>query len=234
MPRKHPFLWFFLLILASLAPDRALADKVPLPQGFVDLVTMIPGVDTDIRYYSTNNFIGERIDGYLAPRCLLTEQAATALTLVQTDLRHFHLALKIYDCYRPQRAVDHFVSWAEDPKDTRMRAHFYPEVEKKELFAKGYIAAKSSHSRGSTVDLTLVGVGPKGEIKDLDMGTGFDLFSPLSWPDAPAIAADSRAHRLLLQTLMMKHGFNPYPQEWWHFTLANEPYPETYFNFPVQ
>jgi D-alanyl-D-alanine dipeptidase len=233
MPGKRALLWIFILFLCTL-PNRALAEKAPLPQGFGDLATVIPGVALEIRYFSNNNFIGEPIDGYLAPRCLLTTAAAEALAQVQEELKPFQLALKVFDCYRPQQAVDHFVRWAADLADTKMKKQFYPEVEKKELFSQGYIAAKSSHSRGSTVDLTLVSIGPQGKTSELDMGTGYDLFSPLSWPDAPAIAPASRAHRLLLRTLMLKHGFKPYAQEWWHFTLANEPFNDTYFTFPVQ
>ncbi len=233
MPGKHTRFWLLILFLCTL-PNRALAEKAPLPQGFDDLTTVIPGVALEIRYFSANNFIGAPIDGYLTPRCLLTQPAAEALAQVQEELKPFQLALKVFDCYRPQRAVDHFVRWASDMKDTRMKQQFYPEVAKKDLFAQGYIAAKSSHSRGSTVDLTLVSVGPKGETVELDMGTGYDLFSPLSWPDAPGIAPASRAHRLLLQSLMTRHGFKPYAQEWWHFTLANEPFNDTYFTFPVQ
>lgn len=233
MPNKHTRFWFVILLLCT-QPNLALAEKPPLPQGFSDLTTVIPDVALEIRYFSANNFIGQPIDGYLAPRCLLTQPAAEALAQVQAELKPFQLAIKVFDCYRPQQAVDHFVRWAADVGDTRMRKEYYPEVEKKELFSQGYIAAKSSHSRGSTVDLTLVGVDTKGAMSELDMGTGYDLFSPLSWPDAKGIAPASRAHRLLLQALMTRHGFKPYAQEWWHFTLANEPYSDTYFNFPVQ
>jgi len=205
-----------------------------LPEGFVYLEEMIPNIKVDLRYYTANNFIGERIEGYLEARCILTKEAAEALKKVQEDLKPFGLGLKIYDAYRPQQAVNHFGRWAKDLQDTKMRSKFYPEVEKRDLFSQGYIAEKSSHTRGSTIDLTIVSMTSEGIVRELYMGTGFDLFSPKSRPDDLSMAPAQRAQRLLLQTLMKKHGFNPYPQEWWHFTLKNEPYPDTYFDFPVR
>jgi len=165
---------------------------------------------------------------------IATAEAAEALRQVRDDLRPFGFGLKVFDAYRPRRAVQHFVRWARDLSDTRMKQAYYPQVAKKDLFRLGYIAGRSSHSRGSTVDLTIVilkdgHVGP-----ELNMGTGFDLFSTASWPDSMAVTAVQRAHRLLLRTLMARHGFVPYDKEWWHFTLAQEPFPETYFDFPVQ
>lgn len=234
LPPHRRRYWLLLMVLLLTLPIRARAEQVAVPPGFVDLSALIPDVTLEMRYYSTNNFVGSRIDGYLTPRCILTSTAAQALAAVQEDLRPFHLAVKVFDCYRPQRAVDHFVRWATDLNDTRMKTRFYPEVEKQDLFRKGYIAAKSGHSRGSTVDLTLIASPRSGAAAELEMGTGFDLFSPLSWPVAESISPDARAHRLLLQTLMKKHGFTPYPEEWWHFTLAAEPYPNTYYDFPVQ
>lgn len=224
----------FTLYLCSIAAVLAAPAAAPLPDGFVDLQQAIPTIQLDMRYYGNHNFIGERIDGYLAPRALLTYQAAEALKGAQQELAAFGLGLKIFDAYRPQRAVAHFVRWAEDVNDTRMKAEFYPEVDKHILFQEGYIARKSGHSRGSTVDLTLAPLNASGPTAELDMGTGFDLFSPLSWPDSPAITLSQRAHRLLLRTVMEKYGFKPYDKEWWHFTLINEPFPDTYFNFPVQ
>ncbi len=220
-----------ILLLGFLS---SMAWAVQLPEGFVYLEEVIPDSRVELRYYSTDNFIGERIDGYVEPRCILTKRAAEALKGVQEDLKPFGLGLKIYDAYRPQRAVSHFVRWAKDLQDTRMKSRYYPDVEKRDLFSQGYIAEKSSHSRGSTVDLTVLSVDSEGIARDLDMGTGFDLFSPKSWPDNISMSPPERAHRLLLQTLMKKHGFNPYPQEWWHFTLRSEPFPETYFDFPVR
>jgi len=204
------------------------------PKDFVDIEQVVPGIRKDIRYFTANNFVGERIDGYTAAKCLLTAKAAEALKRVQADLKPFGLGLKVFDCYRPQRAVNHFIRWAKNLGDTRMKGRFYPDVAKKNLFKEGYIAARSSHTRGSTVDLTLVAIAADGGAQEVDMGTGYDLFSPKSWPTSPQMRGGQRAHRMLLQTLMMKHGFALYPQEWWHFTLKDEPYPDTFFNFPVE
>ncbi len=226
--RKPVVLIFLLLALSKVAWTG------PLPQGFVYLEEIVPDIKTELHYFTTDNFIGERIDGYFARRCVLTKEAAEALRKVQEDLKSFGLGLKIYDAYRPQRAVNHFVRWAKDLQDARMKFKFYPDIEKKDLFSLGYISEKSSHTRGSTVDLTIVSVDPEGMVRELDMGTGFDVFGPKSWPGNPSMSPSQRAHRLLLQTLMKKHGFNPYPQEWWHFTLRREPFPDTYFDFPVQ
>lgn len=209
-------------------PSRA------LPEGFVYVDEVIPDLRLDLRYAGSHNFTGERIEGYLKQRCILTRQAAEALKKVQEDLRPFGLGLKIFDAYRPQRAVDHFVRWARDTADTRMKGEFYPDVEKKNLFVEGYISAKSGHSRGSTVDLTIVSINGQNPGKEMDMGSGFDFFGPRSWPDCPRVSPEARAHRMLLQMVMKKHGFQPYAQEWWHFTLKGETYPETYFNFPVR
>jgi zinc D-Ala-D-Ala dipeptidase len=209
-------------------------NKSPLPNGFVYLEHIIPSVEMDIRYFTTDNFVGQRIDGYLAPKCILTAQAAEALKQVQADLDPFGLGLKVFDCYRPQRAVDQFIRWAHDLADIKMKNVFYPDVGKENLFKEGYIAGPSSHSRGSTVDLTIVSQSENGTEGELEMGSHFDLFSPRSWPMSAEITSSQRAHRMLLRLLMMKHGFVPYPQEWWHFTLKQEPYPNTYFNFPVQ
>ncbi len=200
----------------------------------MDVQQVIPTFQLDLRYYGVDNFVGERIDGYQAPRALLTRPAAEALGRVQQELAPFGLGLKLFDAYRPQRAVEHFVRWARDVNDTRMKATFYPDVAKRDLFKKGYIAEKSSHSRGSTVDVTLVPLNATHSAKALDMGTSFDWFGPESWPNSSAVTPVQRAHRLLLRTLMEKQGFQPYAQEWWHFTLAAEPFPDTYFDFPVR
>ena len=228
-----------LLLLAMVAfmlmvkPPLHAAEEV-MPQQFVNLKEVIPDIKIDLRYYTGKNFIGERIDGYHAEKALMTEKAAKALKKVRNDLRHFGLSLKIFDAYRPQRAVDHFVRWAEDVNDTRMKTVFYPGVSKEHLFEKGYIAAKSSHSRGSTVDLTIVPENASPLANGLDMGSGFDLFSKKSWPDSMAVSPQARANRMLLQTLMKKHGFAPYSKEWWHFTYKDEPFPDTYFDFPIE
>ena len=220
------FITIFTLISLSCAQ--------PLPQGFVYLQEIIPDIVLDIRYYSEENFIGERIDGYLAPKCILTKKAAQALDKVQHDLKAFGLALKIFDAYRPQHAVNHFVRWADDMSDTTMKAQYYPDVAKIDLIRKGYIAKRSGHSRGSTVDLTIISTIAPEKVKELDMGTGFDFFGPKSRPDNPTMTPNQRANRMLLQVLMKKYGFKSLEQEWWHFTLKDEPYPDTFFDFPVE
>jgi D-alanyl-D-alanine dipeptidase len=205
-----------------------------LPDGFVYCEAVVPGIASEMRYATAHNFVGAPIAGYLKPRCILTRQAALALKSVQEELQPFGLGLKVFDAYRPQRAVDNFVRWAKDLHDTRMKGEFYPGVAKENLFAEDYIAARSGHSRGSTVDLTIVAVGGAAGGQDLDMGTGFDFFGPESWPAHAALAPQQRANRLLLQVLMKRAGFRPYAKEWWHFTLKDEPFPDTYFDFPVQ
>lgn len=223
----------FLSASLSLPAGISFAAE-PLPPGFVYCEKVIPDIRVELRYATPRNFVGERIDGYLAPRCILTRQAAEALRGVQEELRPIGLGIKIFDAYRPQRGVDHFVRWARDLKDTRMKQEFYPGVAKENLFRDDYIAARSGHSRGSTVDLTIVALAVDGSGQELDMGTGFDFFGPESWPDYAGVTPEARAHRLLLQTLMKKHGFRPYGKEWWHFTLEGEPFPATWFDFPVQ
>ena len=220
----------FLLLAVFLYAVSALAS---VPDGFVEIREVIPGVEVDVRYFSEDNFVGERIDGYADAKIYITREAAEALAGVQEELAGFGLGLKIFDAYRPQRAVDHFVRWAGDTADTKMKAGYYPDVEKRHLFRDGYIAAKSGHSRGSTVDLTLVSLNA-GNPAELDMGTGWDFFGPQSWPASMAVSAQQRANRMLLQSLMVKHGFRPLAEEWWHFTLVVEPYPETYFDFVVE
>lgn len=202
-----------------------------LPEGFVLVGEAIPDALLDIRYYTTYNFVGERIDGYEAPVAVLTREAADALKLVSDDMKAQGLRLVIYDAYRPQRAVDHFANWAEDITDTRMKAVFYPDVDKADLFEKGFIARRSGHSRGSTVDLTLL---DEATGKLLDMGGPFDFFGELSHPDYAGVTAQQHENRMLLQSAMMKRGFKPLSTEWWHFTLVDEPYPKTFFDFPVR
>ena len=202
-----------------------------LPEGFVLVGEAIPDALLDIRYYTTYNFVGARIDGYEAPVAVLTREAADALKLVSDDMKQQSLRLVIYDAYRPQRAVDHFARWAEDIADTRMKAVFYPDVDKADLFEKGFIARRSGHSRGSTVDLTLL---DEATGKLLDMGGPFDFFGELSHPDYAGVTAQQHENRMLLQSAMMKRGFKPLSTEWWHFTLVDEPYPKTFFDFPVR
>lgn len=202
-----------------------------LPEGFVLVGEAIPDALLDIRYYTTYNFVGARIDGYEAPVAVLTREAADALKLVSDDMKAQGLRLVIYDAYRPQRAVDHFARWAEDIADTRMKAVFYPDVDKADLFEKGFIARRSGHSRGSTVDLTLL---DEATGKLLDMGGPFDFFGELSHPDYAGVTAQQHENRMLLQSAMRKRGFKPLSTEWWHFTLVDEPYPKTFFDFPVR
>lgn len=229
-------LLLFLTLAINLQAGRSPAEEpaVALSKGFVYADEMIPDMRLDLRYAGTHNFVGEPIDGYRKARCIMTEEAAKALKKVQEELRPFGLGIKVFDAYRPQMAVDHFVRWAGNVQDIRMKAEFYPDVDKRNLFKDGYIAAKSGHSRGSTVDLTIVSLTGGDADRELDMGSGFDFFGLSSWPDSPQVASIPRAHRLLLRMVMERHGFKPYPQEWWHFTLKGEPWPETYFNFLVQ
>jgi D-alanyl-D-alanine dipeptidase len=196
---------------------------------FVDAAAVVPGLVAEMRYFGDDNFVGRPIDGYEKPLCLLTREAAQALAAVARDLSSRGLKLKVFDCYRPKRAVAHFLRWAQAVNDLRTKQTFYPDLEKRQLFSHGYIATRSGHSRGSTVDLTLVGAA--GE---LDMGTPFDFLSPRSAASDPHVSAQARGNRALLAQAMSKRGFRPYAKEWWHFTLRGEPYPETYFDFPVR
>lgn len=226
-----------------------------MPERFVDVREVVASLQFDIRYFGPHNFVGERIDGYNAPKCVVTREAAVALAKAQKELEPFSLALKIYDCYRPQRAVDHFVRWAKNIGDVRTKAEFYPTLDKKDLFTGGYIATKSGHSRGSTVDLTIVPLpaapqtpyrpGDKLQAcylpedqrfrdNGLDMGTGYDCFHELSHTVNNKVGEKQRINRLLLKTIMEKQGFKYYEMEWWHFTLRDEPFPNTYFEFPIE
>jgi D-alanyl-D-alanine dipeptidase len=198
---------------------------------FVSLTEAVPDAILEIRYFSTYNFVGERIDGYLAPTALMTREAADSLKAVSDDVMRLGYRLKIYDAYRPQCAVDHFVRWAADVADTTMRRYFYPDVDKSLLFKKGYIYEKSGHTRGSTVDLTLFDMTTE---KEVDMGGTFDWFGLESHPDYRDITEEQFANRMILRQAMLRHGFNPLDEEWWHFTLKNEPFPDTYFTFPVR
>lgn len=200
------------------------------PSGFVVLADYVPNIIQEIRYYSTYNFIGERIDGYEEPCALLTIEAARALKAVSNEMFVQGYRLKVYDGYRPACAVKQFVLWGIEDQDIRMKPYFYPELEKQELFAKGYIASRSSHSRGSTIDLTLFDMKTG---KEVDMGSPFDLFSEVSHPDCRDITDEQYRNRMMLQHVMVRNGFVPIDCEWWHFTLKDEPYPDTYYEFPV-
>ena len=222
---------FLAGMIALLMPSPAQAQ---MPAGFVDAATVVEGLVVDMHYFGTDNFVGARIDGYEAARCLLARPAAAALARVQQDLAPQGLGLKVFDCYRPARAVMHFVRWARDLRDTRRKADFYPDVDKRDLFRLGYIASRSGHSRGATVDLTLARRGEGQAPAELDMGTRFDFFGTQSWPSSRKVGEEAQANRRLLAAAMGKRGFRPYEKEWWHFTLRGEPYPGSYFDFPVR
>ena len=202
-----------------------------LKSGFVRITDVVPDVILEIRYYGTYNFMGKRIDGYEAPTAWLTCEAADSLKAVSDELVQKGYRLKIYDAYRPQCAVDHFVRWSQDPTDTLTKRYFYPMLDKPVLFEQEYIYEKSGHTRGSTVDLTLFDMNTE---KEVDMGGTFDWFGEESHPDYKGITPEQFANRMILRDAMLRHGFKPLESEWWHFTLKNEPYPDTYFNFPVQ
>jgi len=197
---------------------------------FVLVSDYVPGIIQEIRYFSTYNFVGERIDGYEVPCAILTKEAARALKTVSNQANAQGYRLKIFDAYRPATAVKHFVLWGIDDLDQKMKPFFYPEVEKQDLFKEGYIAAQSGHSRGSTVDLTLVDMTTG---KEVDMGSAFDYFGELSHPDYKGVTKEQYENRMMLQDLMVRNGFEPIDCEWWHFTLKDEPFPDTYFEFPV-
>ncbi|MDO4976623.1 MAG: M15 family metallopeptidase [Eubacteriales bacterium] len=199
--------------------------------GFVLLSDIIPDAILDIRYYTTFNFLGERVDGYEEPVALMTKEAALALKKVSDAAIEKGYRLKIFDTYRPQCAVDHFVRWADKTRELAMKDYFYPNINKDRLFDEGFVALKSGHSRGSTVDLTLFDMATQ---KDIDVGGTFDYFGMLSWAEnTESITEEQAANRKMLRELMISHGFHPLAEEWWHFTLDNEPYPDTYFTFPV-
>ncbi len=243
------------LLAVTVAAATAQANPEPrAPENFVALRTVDPTILQEMRYFTPHNFVGEPIDGYRQPLCILTRPAAEALHQAQKRLLRQGYTLKVYDCYRPQRAVDHFVRWAEDLDDQAMKGEFYPDVDKTRLFEDGYIAEKSGHSRGSTMDLTIVRLPTKptrpyvpGEPlvpcyapqderfpdNSADMGTGFDCFDPLSHTLDPRIQGEQRANRLLLKSTLEALGFVNLAEEWWHYTYKPELYPDTYFDFPV-
>ena len=199
------------------------------PSDFVAVSDIVPDVILDIRYYSDNNFIGERIDGYEEPTALLTKKAALALKKAAEEIKKRGLCFRIYDAYRPQMAVDHFVRWAADPFDVRMKEAFYPTLSKQDLFPMGFIAAHSGHSRGGSVDLTLY---DRINNRDVDMGGAFDFFGEISHSDYADLSAEQLDNRKYLREVMTDNGFIPLKEEWWHYTLKDEPYPHTYFTFP--
>jgi len=201
-----------------------------LPEGFIDVEKVIPDITVELRYHTSNNFVGTPIDGYQANTLILTKEAADALKRVQDELENQNLCLKVYDGYRPQQAVNHFMHWAGNLNDTLNKKIFYPNVDKKNLFKESYIARRSGHSRGSTIDLTIID-GNTG--KALDMGSPYDFFGVESWVNFEGITFQQKKNRELLQKVMLKYGFRYYPKEWWHFTLIQEPFPDTYFDFVI-
>ena len=205
-------------------------DKTMDPSGFTLVSENVPAVIQEIRYHSTYNFIGDQIDGYEEPVAILTREAARALREASNELSVQGYRIKIFDAYRPVRAVRHFILWGIEDTDIRMKPSFYPDLEKQEIFAQGYIAKQSSHSRGSALDVTLLDMKTG---KEVDMGGPFDLFSEISHPDYRGITDEQYENRMLLQRAMVRSGFRPLDCEWWHFCLQDEPYPDTYFDFPV-
>ena len=240
-----------LLMLSSCCKQESAAVSTDDSSQFVNISDVVPDAILEIRYFGTYNFVGSRIDGYMEPTALLTRQAADSLLAVSNDLLSQGYRLKIYDAYRPQKAVDHFMRWGADMQATEMKQYFYPDLDKSVLFPQEYICEKSGHTRGSTVDLTIFDMQTE---KEVDMGGTFDWFGPESHPDfcgnpetgeytgdnskSPAnpkrsITEQQFRNRMILRRAMLAHGFKPMPTEWWHFTLKDEPFPDTYFTFPV-
>ncbi|MGC1204968.1 MAG: M15 family metallopeptidase [Flavobacteriaceae bacterium] len=217
----------FIILLSFIS----LNSFAQLPDGFVYVKDVIPDLETELRYLGSNNFVGKPINGYKSNKLILTKQTANALKLVHEELQNINLCIKVYDGYRPQQAVNHFMKWARNLNDTINKHTFYPNIDKQNLFNEGYIATKSGHSRGSTLDLTIVD-GNTGI--PIDMGSIYDFFGEESWVNHQNITDKQKANRQLLQSVMLKHGFRNYPKEWWHFTLRWEPFPDTYFDFPIE
>ncbi|MEQ9561600.1 MAG: M15 family metallopeptidase [Woeseiaceae bacterium] len=219
------------MVMALFACHQQPQQALDAKQQFVSLAEVIPNVVLDVRYYSSDNFVGARVDGYRDSVVLLSQPAADALQQVQAELNERGLGLKIFDGYRPQKAVDHFVRWSEDPSDVMTKEKYYPELPKDRLFELGYIARKSGHTRGSTVDLTIVELQSGAE---LEMGSPWDFFGEISHHDSALVGEEATRNRNLLRDVMVRHGFKPYANEWWHYTLADEPFPDTYFDFDVE
>ncbi|SHG63178.1 D-Ala-D-Ala dipeptidase vanX. Metallo peptidase. MEROPS family M15D [Salegentibacter echinorum] len=222
------FKLFFLLLLLAFGIT---AQEQVMPRDFVYVKEVIPDIVLEIRYAGENNFTGKPVNGYNKPVAILNKPTAKALAAVQEDLMEEGYCLKIFDAYRPQRAVNSFIAWSREPGDTIAKQDFYPNLQKKNLFNLGYIATKSGHSRGSTVDLTIIDAHTH---KEMDMGGTYDFFGKISHHNTEDISKKQKANRAFLKRLMMKNGFRPYAEEWWHYTLRNEPYPNSYFDFPVE
>lgn len=221
----------YLIITLLLALSHLTFGQQKLPKGFAYLTDYVPHISQDLRYFTNHNFVGKPIDGYKSQKLILSKKAAIALAKVEKDLNKKNLGLKVFDAYRPQSAVNHFKRWAADIKDTTAKKEFYPYIDKRVLFKQGYIASKSGHSRGSTIDLTIIDLKTK---KELDMGTPFDYFGPESGHNYNKLNKEQTQNRKTLKSAMQKHGFKAYSAEWWHYTLIDEPYKSTYFDFPVE
>lgn len=220
-----------LFISVMVGLTLSMQEQKVLPEGFVYVKEIIPDLNVQLRYFSSNNFVGDTITGYKSNHLILTREAAEALKKVQLELQDHNLCLLIYDGYRPQRAVNHFIDWAKNLGDTLQKKEFYPKVNKRYLFREGYIASRSGHSRGSTVDLTII---DGNTTIPLDMGYPFDFFGKESWVNHSALTKIQLENRQLLQRVMRKYNFRNYEKEWWHFTLRWEPFPETYFDFEIE
>jgi D-alanyl-D-alanine dipeptidase len=201
-----------------------------LPDNFIYIEDLDLGIEEDLRYAGNNNFLGTKVDGYEASKAILTKPAASALAIAQQTARQKSLSLIIFDAFRPTRAIEHFHQWENEPENPELQKRFYPGLNKHALFESGYIANRSSHSRGSTVDLSLIHQKTR---QALDMGTEFDFFGEASWLDYPHLSQKQFENRHLLKDIMTQAGFETFPMEWWHFTLVNEPYPDTYFDFVI-
>ena len=253
--QSKPVLVLACLIVSALGTPARAVDLNRMPENFVYLRDVAPTIIQDMRYFGSHNFVGRPVDGYEAGECLLTRRAAEALARLQLELEAKNLSLKVYDCYRPMSGVRHFIRWAKDRSDTLTKAEFYPLIDKRVLFRKGYIAKRSSHARGSTVDLSIVPIPAANEpdfrIEDpqiachrpkseryadnsLDFGTGYDCFHEHSHTAHRAIQGEARSNRLMLVSAMKRHGFRNYRKEWWHFHLVKEPYRRSYFEFPIR
>lgn len=224
-----------LLLFTAMSTMLYAFNAFALPAGFVYLNDVDNSIIQDMRYYSANNFTGRPVPGYAAPKCILTYQAAFALHKLQERLKKQNLGLKVYDCYRPRQAVDYFIKWSRNPREQEMKLDYYPRVNKADLFKLGYVSKQSAHSRGSTVDLSLVQfIGPDKHATDVPMGTHFDYLDPSSHPFAKHITYRAKKNRMRLRMWMEQAGFKPMSTEWWHFTLRNEPFVKQSFNFPVR
>ena len=220
--------------IAPVLPAQGVATHTPAAAGMVDINSLVPDIALDMRYAGSDNFVGERIDGYQASKCYLLRPAAQALARVETELRGTHMRLKVFDCYRPARAVRRFVEWARDERDQRTKPHYYPRLDKRVLLG-AYIAPVSGHSRGATIDLTLERCAPDGSAcAALDMGTDFDFFDPRAHTDSADVSAEQRANRGRLRSAMEHGGFRNYAMEWWHFTLSPEPMPRVIHDVPIR